>query len=210
MSIISRTYFKDEIRIANINSVSPNDEAGNGPLLDRFINKYEREVLIKCLGYHLYNEFKLQFDIDATTGVWTLKGDADAKWDELLNGLEYQINGVNAIWRGLIHTNSDIDGADADHSLIAYYVYSKFVNSEEYTHAGIGFQREKAKNAMIVSGVTKSVNAWNTFVDMVEHRHDETLEVTLYDFIQDMNVLDSTTYPNWQGECFKYENRFSL
>ena len=210
MSIIDRSYFKDEIRLANITDVSPNGNAGNGKLLDRFINKYEREVITKCLGSHLFLLFKEQFDINPQTGKWTLKDDADAKWDELLNGVEYEINGRNVIWRGLLHNDSDIDGAGNDHSPIAYYVYYQFVNSEEYSHSGTGFQREKAKNAMVVSGTPKVVFAWNRFVEMTEYRYSDTDEVTLYGFLSDMNSIDSDTYPNWKGECFTYKNRFGL
>ncbi|MBQ19147.1 MAG: hypothetical protein CMD31_00170 [Flavobacteriales bacterium] len=210
MPIIDRTYFKGEIRLANITDVSVDDTAGNGPLLDRFINKYEREVLVKCLGYPLFKLFKEQFDIDATTGTWTLKDDADSKWDDLLNGTEYQINGESAIWKGLVHTDSDIDGADPDHSLIAYYVYSKFVTSEEYSHAGVGFQREKPKNSEIMDATVKSTFAFNSFKEMVDDPFGDDNEVGLYQFLRDMNSADAATYPGWNGECFTLQNRYGL
>lgn len=210
MSIINRTYFRDDIRLANIHDPSPNKEAGNGLLLDGFILKYEREVLIKCLGYPLFKLFKAQFDIDATTGVWTLKDDADAKWDELLSGTEYQINDRDAIWKGLVYSYSDVADAEPNKSLIAPYVYSKFVVSEEYSHAGIGFQREKSKNSENVPAYVKAVHAWNEFVCMTVHSNQYNLEVTLYDFLQDMNTLAADTYPNWIGEHFKLKNRYGL
>lgn len=210
MSIINRAYFRGEIRLANIISTSPNEEAGNGLLLDDFIQKYEREVLIKCLGYPLYKLFKSQFDIDAVTGQWTIKDDADAKWDELLNGVEYQINGRDAVWKGLIHSFSDIADEEPNQSFIAPYVYSKFVVSEEYSHSGVGFQREKSKNSDVVPAYVKAINGWNMFVSMTEFTNQRTLEVTLYDFLQDMNTLDAETYPNWIAERFGFKNRYGL
>ena len=222
--IITRSYFKGEIQISNAEDKAPNSNLlGNGLSLDQFIARYERDILTRLFGYDLYKLFSDQFDVSASTGLWTLKSGADAKWGELLNGKEYTLNGVNAKWQGLVFKDGTINSG-IDQSLIAYYVYSKFIEATEFTHSGVGMQSELSKNSERVNARSKVANSFNSFYDLAigeghyyndyyyfDSHFNNSGYRALYDFIRDMNDLDSATYPNWCPTTnFKLENRYGL
>lgn len=220
--IITRPYFKGEIAIANANDKAPNSNLlGNGLSLDQFIARYERAILNQLLGYDLYKMFSDEFDI-AASGAWTLKGTAATKWSELLNGKEYTDGGVNVKWQGLVFKDGTTNDG-IDQSLIAYYVYSKFIEATEFIHSGVGMQAEASKNSTRVNARSKIVNAYNEFYMLAIGEVDGYCfdgynsylcgdgYKSLYDFIRDMNALDDTTYPNWNPTTtFKLENRYGL
>lgn len=216
--IVTRSYFKGEIQVANSQKKAPNSNLlGNSLSLDQFIARYERVILTKLLGYDLYKSFSDQFDVSAA-GVWTLKTGIDAKWGDLLNGKEYVENGINVKWQGLIFKDGTTNDG-IDQSLIAYYVYSKFIEATEFNHSGVGMQSEASKNSTRVNARAKVANAFNTFYMMAcgyTYDYDGLLSYlsgdykTLYQFITDMNALDSATYPNWSPTSFELTNRYGL
>ena len=221
--ITTRSYFKGEIAIANAADKAPNSNLlGNGLSLDQFIARYERDVLTRVLGYDLYKLFSDQFD-KPQSGKWTLKTGADAKWGELLNGKEYTLSGVNVKWQGLVFKDGTINNG-IDQSLISYYVYSKFIEATEFTHSGVGMQSELSKNSERANARSKVADAFNSFYDLAigENSYYNSYQYfdsyfnnsgyrSLYDFISDMNDLDSTTFPNWCPTTnFKLENRYGL
>lgn len=222
--ITTRSYFKGEIAIANAADKAPNSNLlGNGLSLDQFIARYERDVLTRVLGYDLYKLFSDQFDVSASTGLWTLKTGADAKWGELLTGKQYTLSGVEVKWQGLIFKDGTINNG-IDQSLIAYYVFSKFIEATEFSHSGVGMQAELSKNSIRADARSKVANAFNSFYDLAigdghyyndvyyfDTHYNNSGYRSLYDFIGDMNALDSATYPNWcPTTSFKLENRYGL
>lgn len=221
--ITTRAYFKGEIAIANATDKAPNSNlVGNGLSLDQFMARYERDVLTRTLGYDLYKLFSDQFD-KPQSGKWTLKSGADAKWGELLNGKEYVLGGVNVKWQGLVFKDGTINDG-IDQSLIAYYVYGKFIEATEFTHSGVGMQSELSKNSLRADARSKVAQAFNSFYDLAigqGHYYNDYIYFdshfnnsgyrSLYDFLSDMNDLDSATYPNWCPTTnFKLENRYGL
>ena len=215
--IIDRSYFKGEIYIPNVEDIAPDSELlGNGSELDVFITEYEREVLIKCLGFSLYSVFKSQFNSDNSPN---LKNDSEQKWKDLLNGKSYNIDGKMVNWSGLIHKNNPFK-----RSLIAYYVYFHFLNNDISHYTGTGMQVEKTKSAENVSHIPKAVRAWRKFYELtvgtynttsyiekangtgIDWGNCESAERSLYQFIQDMNNSDVNTYPNWQPYFFENLN----
>ena len=222
--IITRSYFKGEIAISNAEDKAPNSNLlGNGLSLDQFIARYERDIMTRILGYDLYKLFSDQFDKSLSTGLWTLKDSADAKWNELLNGKEYILNGVNVKWEGLVFKDGTVNNG-IDQSLIAYYVYTKFIEATEFTHSGVGMQSELSKNSVRVDARSKIADAFNSFYGLAignssyynnyqyfDSYFNNSGYKSLYDFIGDMNGLDSATYPNWCPTTqFKLENRYGL
>lgn len=188
--ITSSAYFQGFLNIAT--GIAPSsDTLGDDKLLDNYINKYEREVLTKSLGYSLYKEF--QAAIDDTSG----------KWYELLNGKEYQVDDVDVVWRGLIFEENDFN-----RSLIANYVYYFYLMGKQKTLSGVGMVRNSAKNAVSTNSTQELVIVWNEFVDMVQEGGNG--ERSLYQFIDDMNDLDDETYENWLPTEFEYKNNFGL
>ena len=221
--ITTRLYFKGEIAIANAADKAPNSNLlGNGLSLDQFIARYERDVLTRVLGYDLYKLFSDQFD-KPQSGKWTLKTGADAKWGELLNGKEYTLSGVNVKWQGLVFKDGTINNG-IDQSLIAYYVFAKFIEATEFTHSGVGMQSELSKNSLRADARSKVAMAFNSFYELaigIGHYYNDYQYFdsqfnnsgyrSLYDFLSDMNDLDNTTYPNWCPTTnFQLENRYGL
>ena len=213
--IITPSYFTGPIAIANGQDVAPNSELlGNGVKLQDFIDRYEREALISVLGYQLAEAFTSQFTHDPNTNTWTFNGTKGDKWDELLNGKEYSVSGKDYRWRGLTYAVAKWgNGGSELESLLAYYVYCKFIEDDYLNHTGTGFQREDAVNATGMGYSRNYARAFNAFVDGVEFNEGterQVKPVSLYDFIQDMNSLDPTTYPDWEYQRFRYVNRFGL
>lgn len=214
MSIITRSYFDGILQLANSDASDPNKELfGTRDALDRYRVKYEREILIKTLGYPLYKLFMAEFEItvpNAENGYHTIKSAAAQKWKDLLNGIEYTSQGVTVVWRGIIFTDTiEADTpTEYNQSFIAAWVYAQYLLQEEKTNEGVGFVGTKAKNATGVSGRSKYVAAHNEAVKLINVNGN--YEVSLYQFILDKNADDPTTYPDWRGEAVKSINRFGL
>lgn len=213
--IITPSYFTGPIAIANASDTAPNSELlGNGVKLGDFIDRYERECLVKVLGYQLAEAFTMQFTYDPNTGEWTFTGPKGEEWDELLNGKEYSLNGKDYRWRGLTYSVAKWGfGGSQLESPLAYYVYCKFIEDDYLNHTGTGFQKEEAVNSVGRGYARSYAIAFNSFVDGVEF--NEGLErqvkpVSLYDFISDMNSIDPSLYPDWEYQRFRYVNRFGL
>ncbi|QQV90715.1 structural protein [Polaribacter phage Danklef_5] len=193
--ITSSLYFNGSIFIDNTSSIHPNsEELGLGAKLESFIQEYEPDVLIKCLGYSLYKEFMDQFSED-----YTLNESAHQKWKDLLNGKEYQVNGISYSWRGLIYEEGGFDK-----SLISFYVYSKYIKRD---FLGVGIQSEKTKETIPNPSIIY-IEAYNEFVNLTVKGKNGL--VSLYQFLTDMNTISSDTYANWSPTNFCKINQFSI
>ena len=192
--IISGAYFNVDLLLKNTDSTIPNAEAlGVGSQLNNGIAKYEPEVLIKCFSYSLYKEFMSQFE------NYVIKESAEQKWKDLLTGKDYQINDKDYSWRGLI-----FEEAGVKKSLIANYV---FHNCIARGNTNIGIQKEKSTQEMQTIK-TLYINSWNDFVEMTTISNNGL--VSLYQFINDMNEINSNTYQNFNPTAFKKMNQFSI
>jgi hypothetical protein len=202
--IISRSYFTGIIKIPNVLDTAPNSNLlGNGNEIDIFIEEFEREILIKCLGYSLFTLFSTQLDSKSMNG---LKQGSDQKWDYLLNGKEYDLNGQTVLWRGLKFKDGLLE-----RSLIAYYVFCEFLNNDLQNYSGVGVQKERAKNSIVVSADPLYTSAFRKFYELTEFSNDCNKDVrSLYDFIKDSNDISNDTYANWKPERFKNVNVFGI
>lgn len=216
--ILTRSYFKADIHIPNAQDTAPNSSLlGNGSKLDLFIEDYEREVLTKCLGFDLYNEFYTQFENNE------LKPTAHQKWKDLLNGKTYELNGRTVKFKGLIFKQGNLE-----RSLIAYYIFYQFLKDDIESYTGTGIKQEKSKNAIAVSPIPKAVKSWRKFFELAVGQHfnptimyrnsgvgidwlqGNTGERSLYQFINDSNVIEPNTYPNWSPYPFENLNQFGV
>ncbi|BFP39498.1 hypothetical protein FGF1_03430 [Flavobacteriaceae bacterium GF1] len=189
--IISRSYFKGLLDIPNIEDTAPNSSLlGNVSELDLFIREYERDYLIKALGYSLNKEFQSHLEVVDGQTEQTVRPDAPQKWKDLMDGKEYSKDGKLVNWRGLV-----FDDNGDQKSPIAPYVCYHFLKNDLSRWMGTGIQTEKAKNSVKADPAPKAVAIWQLFYRMtVENVTDE---VALFEFIEDMNDLDETTYPHW-------------
>lgn len=219
--IIDNTYFIDEIFIPHAKpSITDNVTAISSDLLS-FIKTYERDCLIKCLGYKLFKEFYSQLDSTKTNG---LKEGADAKWDKLLNGFEYvNQSGEETEWKGIRQKQGDV----YNKSFIADYVYYFYEKSADDDRVGTGNVKQESKNSMVVSKTPKVIAAWRRFFESVQGRsyfpvviersfgvgidwYGSNQEKTLYDFIKDMNSFDESNYPGFKPHAFFNMNQLGI
>lgn len=145
MALIDSTYFTGSINIPNATS----DAA-----LAQAIDQYEKEILIQLLGYKLYSLLVA----DCTNGV-----PATQKYLDLVNGKEFthEINGedITLKWEGLKNT--------AKQSLIAYYVFYRYVERDVTRLYGAGVSMASSKEGWErVSAVNKLCDAWERMRDL--------------------------------------------
>ncbi len=227
MPITDLTYYKAEIFIPNTQASASDSLTGVVADVNQFISQYEREALIKTLGFPLYDEFAAEFDVDGND-VWTIKPAADQKWKDLLNGKEYTIGGDTVNYRGMIFTEP-FSGTTLSRSFIAYYIYYNYLNDNMEDYAGTGITELQAKNATRTSPIPKSIRSWRRFYELVvgsfnqpaliENRSgrfgtdwfgtDDT-ERSLYQFIDDQNELIADTYADWKPTQFDNQNQFGI
>ena len=223
MSITKNSFYTGEIYIPHAKpSITDGNTQVEQSLLD-FIDDYERDALIKSLGYKLAIEFISNLDDTETNG---LKSGTDQKWDDLLNGKDYQdSNGDTIRWNGIRWKNKT-DGK-YDRNFLTNYVYVFFENDYNVTRGNIGNEQEQAKNANRVSAAPKITKAFNKFIERVQGANNQPTvihkfygygvdyynggeEISMYRFIQDMNDLDDTTYVNFNPKRWKLINQFGI
>lgn len=223
MSITKNSFYTGEIYIPHAKpSITDGNTQVEQSLLD-FIDDYERDALIKSLGYKLGTEFISNLDSSQTNG---LKVGADAKWDDLLNGKEYlDSDGDTIKWEGIRWKS--VGSEEYNRSFLAYYVYVFFENDYNITRGNIGNEQEQSKNATRVSASPKITKAFNKFIERVQGSYKAPTivykdygygvdyynggqEISMYRFINDMNDLDDTTYPNFNPKRWNLVNQFGI
>lgn len=132
--IIDSTYFQGgEITIPGIT----NNNSGPSEAIQRFIDLYEKRVLISAMGYSLYSA--LEAEIDSKGGDLSL---LVAPWNNLVNGEDYSIEvageTVPVRWNGLDNDEKD--------SFIAYYVYYHYWVENVIKTSNTGFQKPRTEN----------------------------------------------------------------
>ena len=226
--ITTPEYYKGDIHIPNVVNASPAvNDLSNDSELNRFISQYEREVLIKLLGYNLYKEFSEQFDVDGD-GQWTIKPASDQKWKDLLNGKEYTIDSVTYNFRGLIFSEG-LGNSLINISLLSYYVFYNFLSNDVDTYSSVGVQSELAKNADRVSAIPRAVKAWDKFYQLSVGTYNTPMYITnasgmngidwfgcddgersLFEFINDINLETPDTYADWKPQRINNINQFGI
>ena len=147
MSLIDYTYFIGEINVPNVSQQT--DVLSK---LNHFIGKYEKDILIKLLGYTLYKAF--------TSGLEDVS--PAQKWLDIRDGKEYQITKdgkeYTVKWNGLINSDKQ--------SLIANYVYYHIILDELTFNTGLGIASPNQENADKSLAFNKMSSAFNGFVDL--------------------------------------------
>jgi len=207
--IVNNKYFKGEIYIPHAKPTVTGSVVGIGNELIGFIQKYEKDCLVKSFGYSLYKEFYEQLDSTQDNG---LKVTADEKWDFLLNGKEYTNEaGDDVVWEGIRRVTTTVEQYDS--SFLAYYIYWYYEKNFDTTRGGVGDVKVEAKNATRFSPNQKITNAYQNFIEIVqgcESAPDVYVKengmvgvdyygqsggvITLYQFIRDMNSINGDDY----------------
>ena len=146
--ILDKSYFIGELDI-------PTNNANIEPSLNYFIEKYEKQFLVGILGYELYLLFAAAYIIDPIA----------TPYKELLEGDNYEYEGVTYRWEGLKETiiepdpNNDPPIVGKYRSIIANYVYYRWMRDKDLQNVGIGVVATKAENSTKVSSASKAVRA---------------------------------------------------
>lgn len=134
MTLIDASYFWGEINL-------PNNKYSD---LDSFIERFEKELLIKLFGYTLYKLISA-YDPDNPTGT-------DQRIRDIIEGKEFILNDKTYKWNGLRNSEKI--------SVIAYYIYVHYMRSIETQTTTTGESKNKKVNSIPVSPAQKISNAW--------------------------------------------------
>lgn len=141
-NIIDTSFFFGELNIAQVS------ESTVASAFQWFIDEKEPEVLTNLFGYELYKNF--------LAGVGSVQ-----KYTVIRDGVEYTNSaGQLTKWKGLKFTMGT-----AKKSLIANYVYCKYMSDQASITTGTGVKVAKAQNAVDASEVPKIVKAWNQMAE---------------------------------------------
>lgn len=209
--ITSTSYYIGNIQVPGVQTAEiPNtDRIGKQSVLNNFIDEYEVDYLSKSLGFTNYDAFSKELEVKENETLQTIKESAPQKWKDLLNGKTYIKDGLTVRYRGLIYSENGIPK-----SPMAYYVFSKFFEHDMSHYGNIGLQIEKAKNSERANYAPKLILANQKHYNLTVGDKDDPKESagyrSLYQFIQDMNDIDSSTYPNWSPYKFPQRNIMGL
>jgi len=223
--ITNTTYYKGDIYIPEAKPSITEELLETTNNFSEIISGYEEECFIDIFGFIFYNEFASQLNLDRPT---LLKDEAHEKWGWLLNGHSYLDARTNKLkaWRG-IRFKTPITAEKYNRSFLAYYAYCRHERRQHVTNTTVGQIKEKVKNAQVVAPTLKVVDAWNKYVDIVQgkcksekviYKHEllgldyykGNKEVSLYDFIKDMNKAYTDFYKNVHFKDIRHINRFGF
>ena len=214
--LINSSYFeKGDLYIPNNTDINVGDVGiTNQTDLDFYIVEYERELLINALGIVLYEEYLV--------AIHNLN-QADQKWTDLIDGVTYtNPSSVVKRWEGLRGANKQ--------SLVASFVYTKYLRNYNETFATTGVVRNDSKNATNYDATPKYIKAYNKFLRQYQADNlpnpityvnrfgtngldwygSEDTTVSLYQFLTDSNNLDSTSFPDFTFKFYAEQNSFGI
>jgi hypothetical protein len=196
MSLVERSYFVDELLIANSQDLAPNSNLlGNTKVLNSLIDKYERLALIETLGYDLYSELQTNLELFEGAEYQTVKESADQKWKDLVNGCDIEIDDFKYRF----------DGLKPRGTFLADYIYCKFMLNDAKNHTGVGMVSSESNNATKVNSTQKIVEVWNGMVDKIMDNPSQSI-LSLY-FYLNYKTYD---FPKWKPSQIDYINQIGL
>lgn len=162
MAITDRTYYINDISL-------PIDEVG--AQIDALILRFEPEIIEKCLGFSLKNDFYTGLEADPIL----------QKWLDLRDGKIYTIEEISYQWIGFANASKK--------SIISYFIYVEYLIETTRNIAGSGGKIIQSENSVISDSYAEQCRAFNRGMELMKQ---------LNDFINYANDLDLTTYPNYE------------
>jgi hypothetical protein len=216
-NIIDTTYFeRGNLYIPNNKDYNVEPEGAPTIItdLEASISKYERELLLNALGVTLYDELQV--------ALVDLPG-SDQKWTDLVEGRNYtNVDGKVKRWDGLKGYNGQ--------SLIAFYIFTEYLRNDNEEYATVGTVRNTAKNAEVVSATPKFIKAYSQFISFYQGKlsfnepqvlvngfgsagfdwYNESVQVSLYNYLTDCNDLEATSFPDFEFKVYESQNSFGI
>ena len=147
--IVDETYFVRKYLVPNSGELN----SGAYEELQGYIDSKARLCLKDVLGYELFKDF----DSNVTDG--NIDAGAPQKWLDLVNGVEYTLDGTLYRWNGL----KEIDGAFKE-SLLTPFIFYHWLYDNASKMSGVGEVVINAKNAINVNSTQRLVSTWNEFI----------------------------------------------
>lgn len=135
--IINTSYFFGDLYVPQVTETQVANSLG------KYINKYEPEFLQRVFGYEMAKNI--------------------TDYTDIMNGKEYTQFGRLFKWNGL---KIDIGGGKFS-SIIANYVYAKYINDNMSYSTGSGEKIIEQTTSVTVSPAAKITRAWNEMVDEI-------------------------------------------
>lgn len=173
MPLINHTYFIGALTIGDISQ-------GNSPVVGNtvnatFIPKYEKDYLLKALGYPLYKAFTEGLEEDPIA----------QKWLDLRDGVDYTVNDRLYRWDGFVN--------DEKVSPIANYVFCEYLTVNAVQSMGVGTAANDQQNATRWTPADKIQRVWSDMQDM-----NDSLEHYLYHHKDEYPEYHETDWYYWR------------
>lgn len=158
--------------------------------IQEVIDEKEREILIDGLGVTLY---------DTLVTEYADLGTASQPILDLVNGKNYEVNGIAVKWEGL-----------ANNPFLGCYIYYHFMQEKQDIFTTMGTQKPDAVNSQAVSSIDRAVRMHRKFikgyqggdntpiyistplVSGIDYQGAQSKIRSLYQFLQD-NISDYPT-----------------
>lgn len=114
-----------------------------------YITPYQKEIIIRALGYDLYLAFEAGLDEVSPL----------AKWTDLRDGSTYQVDGINKQNQGF-------------KPIVLAYVYLNWITINYQQLTGVGNIKSNAENATVISPLMKVTTAWNEMILLYNQLYD--------------------------------------
>lgn len=222
MIITTDYFYSGELFIPNARNVDSGSTSvstgNNAGKLSIAIDKYERELLINCLGVSLYNQLSTIISDD------TLDEVGNEKWKSLVVGETYVVDGKTYIFDGLIGYSNN--------SFIANYVFCKYMRNDDMSYTTTGTVRDTTKNATSVSATPKYIDIWSGFIRGYQGgvdcdtprvimnssgeigldytQQNNSVNRSLIQYILDKNSVDSLLFPDANLKFYKQKNSMGI
>lgn len=189
--LINKTYFNGDISIPNMQEVDYDN--GN---IDDFIDNESRLLLESIFGFDLFSELVTYLDADGN-----LEPSAPDKWQNLVYGVHYEVGNTKRKFSGLLlNPESTIPK-----SLIADYVFYRWLKQNTSQSTGVGEVALEAKNAINVNPTQKLVTVWNRFYRQIG---TEYFGIDHHNHPHFCGIVNGTYFIDWYGYRNYYVSLF--
>lgn len=176
MSLLDSTYFS---------RVDCNIPQGTYNTVSEHITRYERDFLIRFLGYDLY----ALINADATSPT---------RIASIVSGVEYEVGSYTVKWNGLTNTEKV--------SPLAYYIYIEYIRNYAIQFQNVGATMSSVENGVVLNASGLIQRASSKMRELVGYPGQDALAPSLYNFMLN-NISD---YPEWvYRECLM-DNTFDV
>lgn len=165
-TIIDSTYFqKGKLFIPG--SVQQPSVSGNAPTdienITSYVERYESELMSYAIGHLNYKALQSALVADPD-----LSESFNAIWKDLLDGKQYQKDGVWYYWPGLRRDHNGIK-----QSLVANYVYCKYLEDSTQQFSSTGMVSPNSDNSVAGSASLKLTQVWRDFIEEYQGEYEK-------------------------------------